>query len=60
MYAEVSNDLERDDARQYLIQAVDVCLKRTDFSFKGGFLLLTFKTVAARFVGRWFSKITLC
>jgi hypothetical protein len=54
MHAEVPNDLERDDARSGPIQADDHGLRRTGFPFKRRVLLLTFKTVAARFVGRRF------
>lgn len=39
MHAEVFNDLERDDARPSPIQADLLDLKRTDFSFNGGFAL---------------------
>ena len=39
MHAEVSNDLECDDARQGPVQAEGHRLRRTGFPFKGAFAL---------------------
>lgn len=47
MHAEVSDDLERNDARPNLIQADGHRLRRTGFFPLKVVLLLTFKTIAA-------------
>jgi len=53
LYAEVPNDLEYDDARQNQSVSGRRSLPETDwFSLLKVVLLLTFKTVAAGFVGR--------
>jgi len=53
LHAKVPDHLECDDARQGSVQADGHSLRRTGFPLKV-VLLLTFKTVAARFVGQFF------